>query len=102
MGRQSRWRASWTIFSICPFSQPEARVQNSSSDDYPNREESLSAVRDGFLACGGTLKPVCRVEANGVESWGLEKDETRTSGWMKGGHTQPEWCANLLRALQAQ
>ena len=24
MGCQSRWRASWTFFSICPFSQPEA------------------------------------------------------------------------------
>jgi hypothetical protein len=27
MGCQSRWRASWTFFSICPFSQPEAGLQ---------------------------------------------------------------------------
>ena len=32
MGCQSRWRASWTFFSICPFSQPEAGLQNSASN----------------------------------------------------------------------
>jgi hypothetical protein len=32
MGCQSRWRASWTFFSICPFSQPEAGLQKSASN----------------------------------------------------------------------
>src|SRR5271170_2221295 len=32
VGCQSRWRASWTFFSICPFSQPEAGLQNSASN----------------------------------------------------------------------
>ena len=32
MGCQSRWRASCTFFSICPFSQPEAGLQNSASN----------------------------------------------------------------------
>src|ERR1700687_376323 len=32
MGCQSRWRASWTFFSICPFSHPEAGLQNSASN----------------------------------------------------------------------
>ena len=32
MGCQSRWRASWTFFSICPFSQPDAGLQNSASN----------------------------------------------------------------------
>jgi hypothetical protein len=30
--RQSRWRASWTFVSICPFSHPEAGLQNSASN----------------------------------------------------------------------
>jgi hypothetical protein len=32
VGCQSRWRASWTFFSICPFSHPEAGLQNSDSN----------------------------------------------------------------------
>jgi hypothetical protein len=32
VGCQSRWRASWTFFSICPFSYPEAGLQNSASN----------------------------------------------------------------------
>ena len=32
IGCQSRWRASWTFFSICPFSHPEAGLQNSASN----------------------------------------------------------------------
>jgi hypothetical protein len=88
-----RWKKLEDLFS---------RIRPSSSDDYPNRDESLSVVREGFLACGGTLKPVCRTEANGVESWGFEKNVTGTSGWMTGGHTQPEYCARLLQFLQEQ
>ena len=32
IGCHSRWRASWTFFSTCPFSQPEAGLQNSVSN----------------------------------------------------------------------
>ena len=32
IGCHNRWRASWTFFSTCPFSQPEAGLQNSASN----------------------------------------------------------------------
>jgi hypothetical protein len=37
MGCQNRWRASWTFFSICPFSHPEAGLQNSASNNRSRR-----------------------------------------------------------------
>ena len=39
---------------------------------------------------------------NRVERFGRTVAVTQDSGWMGGGHTQPEWCNNLIGNLRNQ
>ncbi len=45
---------------------------------------------------------VCRIPANGVESFRRELDVSRQSSEMSGGHSQPEWCTNLIAILRGE
>jgi hypothetical protein len=45
---------------------------------------------------------LCRIPANGVESFRREFDVSRQSSEMSGGHSQPEWCINLIAILRGE
>jgi hypothetical protein len=44
----------------------------------------------------------CRLPSHGVERYGRTFQDGESSGWMGGGHSQPEWCDNLKNKLLAQ
>lgn len=39
----------------------------------------------------------CRDKSHGVERYRNEFEVTEQSGWMGGGHSQPEWCATVIQ-----
>jgi len=43
----------------------------------------------------------CRIPSNGVERYARIFTVTEESGWMGGGHTQPDWCNNLIARLRS-
>jgi hypothetical protein len=45
---------------------------------------------------------VCRISANGVEGFRREFDVPRESSEMSGGHSQREWCNNLMAILRGE
>jgi hypothetical protein len=47
-------------------------------------------------------KLTCRHSSHGVERYQRAFNVTRTSGEMGGGHTQDEWCNNVIGALSGE
>ncbi len=44
----------------------------------------------------------CRDKSHGVESYARTFDTERSSSWMGGGFTQPQWCAQAIATLRGE
>ncbi|ABR65072.1 hypothetical protein [Sinorhizobium medicae] len=67
---------------------------------YPSATDSITSVKEGFEACGGSAVQMCRSPENGVESWGYEVKIDKESNWRGGGGSQPGYCAEAASELR--
>ena len=82
-----------------------AVVDAASAQVDPREVSSWTACYDAWLhrhVGSGALPEGCRDKSHGVERYQRQFDDTRTSAWMKGGHTQKEWCDQVVALLEKQ
>jgi hypothetical protein len=68
-------------------------------------QDYAKCVSDLAVALTRPVAPqekACRDPSHGVERYAREFDVTRESPEMGGGHSQPEWCNNLMGTLRGE
>jgi hypothetical protein len=92
------------VFKIAIISPAVLWYGNLSSIAQQSQTNSPGAIMGGRDV---TINPdpekrTCRHSSHGVERYQRAFNVTRTSGEMGGGHTQDEWCNNVIGTLSGE
>ena len=60
------------------------------------RKHGVQAGIDKPISFERSCYSFCRIKANGVEKWGIERPWSAHTGWLPGGHNQGDECKALM------